>query len=58
VDILDKTYDVVDSTGALVEKAEPAPVVPKLTRGQLGKARKQFITVTNPRVIGCNTVWT
>ena len=54
-DPLDKTYDVIDETGTLIEEATPAPepVIPKLTKAQIGQARKQFITVKNPRVRGC-----
>jgi len=51
----DQTYDIVDSEGTLVEEAAPQPetVLPKLTRGEIGKLRKQYITVQHPRVIGC-----
>ena len=53
--ILDKTYDIVDSSGNIVEEANPAPepVIPKLTKAEIGKIRKQYITVKNPRVIIC-----
>ena len=54
-DSLDKTYDVIDSTGTLIEEATPAPdpVIPKITRAQIGKIRKQHITVQHSRVVGC-----
>lgn len=56
----DQTYDVVDSEGNLVEAAEqaaeqaPEPVIPKLTKTMIGKARKAYITVQHPRSIGCH----
>ena len=56
------SYDIVDSSGNMVEKAEPekgttvpetGSPIPKLSKSQIGKARRQFITVQNPRVMVC-----
>jgi|ERR1017187_4663664 hypothetical protein len=52
----DKQYDVVDSDGVLVEQAVDKPVItmmPKLTKGQLGKIRRVHVTINHPRVTGC-----
>ncbi len=54
-------YDVVDSEGTVVETAEShqtetTPVEPEkpLSRSQIGKLRKQYVTIQHPRVRACN----
>jgi hypothetical protein len=67
VDVVDNTlpttveteypsYDIIDSDGTVLEKAEPAPLRPpiKLSRVMIGKIRKKQITVHNPRAQGCH----
>ena len=53
-------YDIIDSEGNVVEKAETTPEPIPLerpqeppTKGQLKLLRKQYVTVQHPRVVAC-----
>lgn len=53
-------YDVVDSTGEVVETAEQQQAAIPLERehveptpGELKKLRKQYVTIQHPRVVAC-----
>jgi hypothetical protein len=54
----DQEYEVVDSEDrkaelAAAETGQPSPEPPKLSKSEIGKLRKQYVTNTVPRVIAC-----
>jgi hypothetical protein len=54
-DVEDKEYDIIDSSGDFVEKAgvPVVPIMPKLTKSQIGKIYKAQVTIQHPIAAQC-----